>query len=171
MSGRRLICKSCLVQGTVEPIPAFITREHAPRSIASMGCRRQSNKKHARARIAKAGIWLSPILLVGKPLHFLACNLLTPANKARTAAAGNDLLLKSLKSVHVQRDEITSWGHSTTGAESEPRREHMGQHGAPRGPVMWNIVSPQIEMMRNPLAGEHLSKVNGSLGGFILPLS
>ncbi len=47
----------------------------------------------------------------------------------------------------------------------------MGQHCAPRGPIVRHIVTPEIDMMRNGLGGEYVGKLHRTLRRFVVTLT
>lgn len=62
-----------------------------------MSSRGQTDKEYSRSRIAEAGTRLPPVFLILEALHLLARYLFTPADKPRTEATGNNLILKCLQ--------------------------------------------------------------------------
>jgi hypothetical protein len=91
--GRSLICEPEFLKSTVKPVSASVSCEHSACAVPSVCCRCQSHEKELGVWIAKARIWLSPILPILKPLGLFFGNLLPPSYQTWAASTRYDLSL------------------------------------------------------------------------------
>ena len=76
------------------PVTAAIPREHATRSIRSMGGRRQTHNEQTRLPIPKIGHRLAPVIPLGVGAAFLAGNVATMVDQPRATLTSNDVLVQ-----------------------------------------------------------------------------
>jgi hypothetical protein len=87
-------CKPEFVKSFVQPVSTAVAREHAPCSIAAMGCWRESHHHEACVGNSECGERLAPVALVAKTANLLLCDTLAPCNEPRAPAAINDSSLQ-----------------------------------------------------------------------------
>lgn len=78
------------VQRCVEPIPAAIAGEHAPRAIRPVRARCKADDPHAWAITAEAGHWPAPVFVIAVSRALFACNMTAPLDQARALPAIDD---------------------------------------------------------------------------------
>lgn len=82
-----LIRETGFVQSPEQPIAAAVAGKNSTGAIAAVRRGRESDNQQTRVRVAKTRHRLAPIVLLCKPLYFLARDSLAPCNQAYAPAA------------------------------------------------------------------------------------
>jgi len=94
-----LIGEARLVERAKEKIAGLVSGEDAPRAVAAMGGRSETDDQDARPCVSEGGKRPGPVPLPAKPSGRVLRRELPPGHQSGTAAAGDDFALELAETV------------------------------------------------------------------------
>lgn len=132
----------------IEPVPAAVTGEHAPRSVRSVGRGCETQDEQPSIGVTESRYATPPVLVVAKGCTLLVCDALTPFDEARTRGALVHIRLESRQRIDFPRAHVHRVGVGTL--FSEP----MARAPKPKSPQATTILL--VRHGQTPTTGQSL---------------